>query len=46
MTATLDLAALSADTLEPAAGRHRVCAVAELELAWGEAALIAGRQVA
>ena len=29
-----------------AAGWHRVCAVEELELAWGEAALIAGRQVA
>jgi nitrite reductase (NADH) small subunit len=29
-----------------ATGWHRVCAVEELELAWGEAALIAGRQVA
>ena len=29
-----------------AAGWHRVCAVADLEPAWGEAALIAGRQVA
>ena len=27
-------------------GWHRVCAVEELEPAWGEAALIAGRQVA
>lgn len=29
-----------------AAGWHRVCRVDELELAWGEAALIEGRQVA
>ena len=29
-----------------AAGWHRVCAVEELEVAWGEAALVAGRQVA
>ena len=29
-----------------AAGWHRVCAVADLEPAWGEAALISGRQVA
>jgi nitrite reductase (NADH) small subunit len=29
-----------------AAGWHRVCAVADLEPAWGEAALIAGIQVA
>ena len=28
------------------AGWHRVCAVADLEPAWGEAALISGRQVA
>ncbi|MCU1531824.1 MAG: nirD [Arthrobacter sp.] len=27
-------------------GWHRVCAVAELEPGWGEAALISGRQVA
>ena len=46
MTATLELGALAADTTEIAGGWHRVCALAELELAWGEAALIAGRQVA
>lgn len=46
MTATLEIGALAADTTETAAGWHRVCAVAELELAWGEAALVAGRQVA
>ncbi|HEY8753268.1 MAG TPA: nitrite reductase small subunit NirD [Arthrobacter sp.] len=43
MTATLELGALAADI---ATGWHRVCAVDELEIAWGEAALIAGRQVA
>ena len=32
--------------VESAAGWHRVCAVADLEPAWGEAALIAGSQVA
>ncbi|WP_426224945.1 nitrite reductase small subunit NirD [Pseudarthrobacter sp. DSP2-3-2b1] len=52
MTATLELGALAteADTAGNAAalatGWHRVCAVEDLELAWGEAALIAGRQVA
>jgi nitrite reductase (NADH) small subunit len=46
MTATLELGALAADTTEIAGGWHRVCPVVELELAWGEAALIAGRQVA
>ena len=30
----------------PAAGWHRVCTVEDLEPAWGEAALIEGRQVA
>ena len=43
MTATLELEDL---TTGYATGWHRVCAVDELELAWGEAALIAGRQVA
>ncbi|WP_411375929.1 nitrite reductase small subunit NirD [Arthrobacter sp. MPF02] len=42
MTATLELGAL--DTA--AAGWHRVCPVDDLELSWGEAALVAGRQVA
>lgn len=52
MTATLELGALAteADTAGNGAalatGWHRVCAVEDLELAWGEAALIAGRQVA
>jgi nitrite reductase (NADH) small subunit len=43
MTATLEL---EEQTTGFATGWHRVCAVEELELAWGEAALIAGRQVA
>ena len=45
MTATLELGALATET-DTAAGWHRVCAVEELELSWGEAALIGGRQVA
>ncbi|MDQ0634829.1 nitrite reductase (NADH) small subunit [Arthrobacter pascens] len=43
MTATLELGELATGT---ATGWHRVCALEELELAWGEAALIGGRQVA
>ncbi len=43
MTATLELEDL---TTGYAAAWHRVCAVNELEPAWGEAALVAGRQVA
>jgi nitrite reductase (NADH) small subunit len=43
MTATLELEDLATGY---AAGCHRVCAVEDLELAWGEAALVAGRQVA
>lgn len=50
MTATLELGALGAGIGEAGAGLasgwHRVCPVEDLELAWGEAALIAGRQVA
>jgi nitrite reductase (NADH) small subunit len=50
MTATLELGALAAATDEAAsgitAGWHRVCLVDELEPAWGEAALVAGRQIA
>ncbi|MET4094462.1 nitrite reductase small subunit NirD [Arthrobacter sp. UYCu712] len=52
MTAVLESAVLDAspDIEDQAAGSgagwHRVCAVADLEPAWGEAALIAGRQVA
>jgi nitrite reductase (NADH) small subunit len=50
MTATLELGAL--DTGITGAGAavttvwHRVCLVDDLEPAWGEAALIAGRQIA
>lgn len=50
MTATLELGALEAGIDEAVsgitAGWHAVCRVDDLELAWGEAALIAGRQVA
>lgn len=42
MTVILD----RAEELTTTATWHRVCPVDELELAWGEAALIAGRQVA
>ncbi|WP_258805319.1 nitrite reductase small subunit NirD [Pseudarthrobacter sp. NS4] len=45
MTATLELGALEAGT-ETTAGWHRVCRVDDLELSWGEAALVAGRQLA
>lgn len=49
MTATLEFGA-PATGIETAAGTaagwHRVCPVADLEPAWGEAALVAGRQVA
>lgn len=44
MTATLELGALETGTT--AAGWHRICPVDDLELFWGEAALVAGRQVA
>jgi nitrite reductase (NADH) small subunit len=43
MTATLELGELTTGTTT---GWHRVCMLDELEPAWGEAALIAGRQVA
>ena len=47
MTAVLEGAARSfVEDLGFGSGWHRVCAVEELEPAWGEAALIAGRQVA
>lgn len=47
MTAVLESAARSfVERCGDGAGWHRVCAVADLEPAWGEAALIAGRQVA
>ena len=43
MTAVLEL---QEETTGTVTGWHRVCPVAELEPAWGEAALIAGRQIA
>lgn len=47
MTATLELGAPDTEITEAtAAGWHRVCPVDDLELSWGEAALVAGRQVA
>jgi len=50
MTATLELGALDTATAEAgaaaAAGWHRVCHLDDLELSWGEAALVAGRQIA
>lgn len=47
MTAVLESAARSfAERIGAGTGWHRVCAVADLEPGWGEAALIAGRQVA
>ncbi|SEI70277.1 assimilatory nitrite reductase (NAD(P)H) small subunit [Arthrobacter sp. yr096] len=48
MTVILDAAEIldGAGNLTTAATWHRVCPVEELEVAWGEAALIAGRQVA
>lgn len=50
MTATLEFGARAtgtdAGTGTAAAGWHRVCPVTDLEPSWGEAALVAGRQVA
>ncbi|SDW11173.1 assimilatory nitrite reductase (NAD(P)H) small subunit [Arthrobacter sp. cf158] len=48
MTVILDAAEIldGAGNLTTAATWQRVCPVEELEVAWGEAALIAGRQVA
>jgi len=50
MTATLELGALAVGIDEAAststAGWQRVCLVDDLEPAWGEAALVAGRQIA
>ncbi|TLM74220.1 nitrite reductase small subunit NirD [Pseudarthrobacter sp. NamB4] len=46
MTATLELGALATGLDGAASGWHSVCQVEDLEPAWGEAALIAGRQVA
>lgn len=44
MTAILDRENLTGATT--ASGWHRVCAIDELEPAWGEAALVGGKQVA
>lgn len=48
MTTTLTTTAIAADAPTPAAGTtwHDVCALADLEPLWGEAARVAGRQVA
>ncbi|MFC9771730.1 MULTISPECIES: nitrite reductase small subunit NirD [unclassified Pseudarthrobacter] len=46
MTATLELGTLDAEAADTAAGWHRVCRLEDLEPAWGEAALVGGRQVA
>ncbi|AUZ34063.1 nitrite reductase (NAD(P)H) small subunit [Arthrobacter sp. PGP41] len=49
MTATLELGGLEAgmdEAVSGIAGWHAVCRLDDLEVAWGEAALIAGRQVA
>jgi nitrite reductase (NADH) small subunit len=50
MTATLELGALEAGLDEAVSGItggwHSVCPVEDLEIAWGEAALVAGRQIA
>ncbi|MGK3648905.1 nitrite reductase small subunit NirD [Pseudarthrobacter enclensis] len=45
MTATLETGTLDA-AADTAAGWHRVCRLEDLEPSWGEAALVAGRQVA
>lgn len=47
MTATLELGTFEAEARPgSAAGWHTVCRLEDLEPAWGEAALVAGRQVA
>jgi nitrite reductase (NADH) small subunit len=49
MTATLELGALAAgidEAVPGATGWHRICLVDDLEPAWGEAALVSGRQIA
>ena len=47
MTATLELGTFEAEARpDSAAGWHTVCRLEDLEPAWGEAALVAGRQVA
>ncbi|MCA4133638.1 nitrite reductase small subunit NirD [Arthrobacter sp. M4] len=43
---TVILERIEGQTAEAAATWHRVCAVTELELCWGEAALVEGHQVA
>ncbi|WAH99227.1 nitrite reductase small subunit NirD [Arthrobacter sp. MMS18-M83] len=46
MTAILDREKLQQQGTPTASGWHRVCAIDELEPAWGEAALVGGKQVA
>ncbi|WP_284986167.1 nitrite reductase small subunit NirD [Arthrobacter sp. fls2-241-R2A-172] len=46
MTVILDVTDILERDLRAAATWQRVCPVDELELAWGEAALIGGRQIA
>ena len=48
MTAVLETVVrdVRREMADAVAGWHRVCAVADLEPGWGEAALISGRQVA
>ncbi|MCX2748440.1 nitrite reductase small subunit NirD [Arthrobacter sp. MI7-26] len=46
MTAILDREKLQQQSAPTASGWHRVCAIDELEPAWGEAALVGGKQVA
>jgi nitrite reductase (NADH) small subunit len=46
MTVILDREKEQQQSAPTASGWHRVCAIDELEPAWGEAALVGGRQVA
>lgn len=46
MTAILDREKPQQQDTPTASGWHRVCAIDELEPAWGEAALVGGKQVA
>ncbi|WP_284764473.1 nitrite reductase small subunit NirD [Arthrobacter sp. efr-133-R2A-63] len=46
MTVILDRENLQQQGAPTASGWHRVCAIDELEPAWGEAALVGGKQVA
>jgi nitrite reductase (NADH) small subunit len=46
MTVILDREKQQQQSAPTASGWHRVCAIDELEPAWGEAALVGGKQVA